>query len=75
MVVSIASTELSDTSWRPVSQGLFLFWDVFGAHVLGYVLGLFCGSCKGLMFWDVTGAHVVARVRDSCCETCSGTML
>ena len=49
MVVSVASTELSDTSWRPVSQGLFLFWDVFGAHVLGKALGLYSEMYLGVM--------------------------
>ena len=36
-----------------------MLWDVFGAHVVGRVRGLCCGTCSGPMLWDVFGAHVV----------------
>ena len=49
MVVSVAWTELSDTSWRPVAQGFVFFRDVFGAHVLGKALGLYSEMYLGVM--------------------------
>ena len=36
-----------------------MLWDVFGAHVVGRVRGLCCGTCSGPMLWDVFRAHVV----------------
>ena len=75
MVVSVASTELSDASWRPVCQGLFLFWNVFGAYVLGQALGLYSEMYQGVMLRDVSTAHVLERVRDSCDGTLSGLTL
>ena len=45
-----------------------MLWDVFGAHVVGHVRGLCCGTtcshCK-----KNSGAHVVGRVRGPCCGT------
>ena len=59
-----------------------MLWDVFGAHVVGRVRGLCCGTCSGPMLWDddfaertrhlecdhdCIQAYVVGRVRGPCC--------